>query len=150
MLGLPRQTYRRKAVSTLRLRPGNTVVEIGCGTGPRFPLVEQMIGPEGRIIGVDLTDAMLAQAQRRVRTRGWRNVRLVQADALEFEFPAGVDAIVPTFALTLVPECVAEVVARSSAALAPGERSVVPACRLPPNAPAGWRRATWRSCRPSE
>ena len=52
----------------LGLRPGDTVVDIACGTGLNFPLLEEAIGPDGRIVGVDLTDAMLAQAQRRIES----------------------------------------------------------------------------------
>jgi ubiquinone/menaquinone biosynthesis C-methylase UbiE len=44
------------------------VVDIACGTGLNFPLIEEVIGPDGRIVGVDLTDAMLAQAQDRIET----------------------------------------------------------------------------------
>jgi hypothetical protein len=49
---------------------------------------------------------------------------LVQADALVFEFPAGVDAILSTYALSLVPEC-AELIDRGAAALSPGGRWAV-------------------------
>jgi len=136
LFGFREWAYRRKAVQALRLRPGDTVVEVGCGTGLNFPLLEQVIGPEGRIVGIDLTDAMLAQAQRRIQACGWRNVSLVQADALEFQFPAGVNAILSTFALSLVPEC-AEVIAHGSAALSPGGSFVVLDLKLPEPAP-GW------------
>ena len=85
--GYPQRAYRLRAVQALGLRPGDSVVDIACGTGLNFSLIEDLIGPEGRIVGVDLTDAMLAQAQRRIETNGWRNVSLVQADAAEFDFP---------------------------------------------------------------
>jgi ubiquinone/menaquinone biosynthesis C-methylase UbiE len=55
-------------------------------------VIEQVIGPDGRIVGVDLTDAMLARAQRRLETNGWSNISLVQADAADFDFPAEGDA----------------------------------------------------------
>ena len=100
----PQRAHRRRAVQALRLRPGDSVVEIACGTGVNFPLIEQEIGPEGRIVGVDLTDAMLAQAEHRIETNGWSNVSLVQADAAEFEFPTGVDAILATYAHSLLPK----------------------------------------------
>jgi ubiquinone/menaquinone biosynthesis C-methylase UbiE len=45
------------------------------------------VGPEGRVVGVDLTDAMLAQARWRVERAGWRNVELVQSDAAVFSSP---------------------------------------------------------------
>ena len=136
LFGFREWTYRRKAVQALRLRPGDTVVEIGCGTGLNFPLLERAIGPEGRIVGIDLTDAMLAQAQRRIRARSWRTVSLVQPDALSFQFPAGVNAILSTFALSLVPEC-AEVIAHGCTALSPRGRWVVLDLKLPETSP-GW------------
>jgi ubiquinone/menaquinone biosynthesis C-methylase UbiE len=93
-----------------------------------------VIGGKGRIIGVDLTDAMLAQAQRRISTNGWSNVSLVQADAAEFDFPTGVDAIVSTYALSHVPEC-GDVIANGAEALSRGGRWVVLDLKAPDKAP---------------
>jgi ubiquinone/menaquinone biosynthesis C-methylase UbiE len=136
LLGVRQRALRRTAVEALRLRPGDTVAEVGCGTGLNFPFIERAIGPGGRLIGVDLTDAMLARARRRVHAHRWRNVTVVQGDAARFRFPAGLDAILSTYALSLVPEC-AEVIARGCAALAPGGRWVVLDTVLPP-APPRW------------
>src|SRR5207237_9340172 len=83
---------------------------------------------------VELTAARLAQARQRIETNGWSNVRLVQADAAEFEFPGEVDAIGSTYALSQVPEC-AEVIAHGAAALSPGGRWVVLDLKLPEKAP---------------
>jgi len=134
LLGVRQQALRRKAVEALRLRPGDTVTEIGCGTGLNFPLIERAIGPDGHIIGVDLTDAMLTQARRRIQAHRWRNVTLVQDDAAQFRFPDGVNAILSTYALSLVPEC-AEVIARGCKALAPGGRLAVVDTSLPSGPP---------------
>jgi ubiquinone/menaquinone biosynthesis C-methylase UbiE len=132
--GYPQQAQRRRAVQALGLRPGATVVDLACGTGQNFPLIEGAIGPGGRIIGVDLTDAMLAQAQRRIDHNNWSNVTLVQADAAAYTFPAEVEAILSTYALSHVPECGA-VIARGAEALAPGGRWVVLDLKAPDNAP---------------
>jgi ubiquinone/menaquinone biosynthesis C-methylase UbiE len=132
--GYPQRAQRRRAIHALHLRPGDTVVEVACGTGLNFALIEEVIGPEGRIIGVDLTDAMLAQAEERIRTNGWSNVSLVQADAADFDFPTEVDAILSTYALSQVPEC-AEVIARGAAALSEGGRWVVLDLKVPDNTP---------------
>jgi ubiquinone/menaquinone biosynthesis C-methylase UbiE len=132
--GYPQQIYRVRAVRALGLRPGDTVVDIACGTGQNFPLIEQVIGPAGRIVGVDLTDAMLAQAGRRVESNGWSNVSLVQGDAASFESPTEVDAILSTYALSQVPEC-GEVIAHGAAALARGGRWVVLDLKAPELAP---------------
>jgi demethylmenaquinone methyltransferase/2-methoxy-6-polyprenyl-1,4-benzoquinol methylase len=110
------------------------VVDIACGTGLNFSLIEQAIGPDGRIVGVDLTDAMLTQAEQRIEANGWRNISLVQADAAEFDFPTEVDAILSTYALTQVPACGA-VIARGAAALSDGGRWAVLDLKAPDNAP---------------
>lgn len=133
-LYFPQQAHRRRAVHTLGLRPGDTVVEIACGTGLNFPLLEQEIGPEGRIVGVDLTDAMLARAEHRIESNGWSNVSLVQADAAEFEFPTGIDAILATYPHALLPES-RQVIANGAAALRAGGRWAVLDLKVPDNMP---------------
>ena len=132
--GYPQRAQRRQAVRALDLGPGDTVVDMACGTGLNFSLLEDAIGPEGRIVGVDLTDAMLDQAQSRIERNGWSNVSLVEADAAEFNFPTGVDAILSTYALTQVPEC-RDVIARGAAALSQGGRWVVLDLKVPESTP---------------
>jgi ubiquinone/menaquinone biosynthesis C-methylase UbiE len=133
--GYPQRAQRLQAVRALGLRPGDTVVDMACGTGLNFRLLEMVVGPRGRIIGVDLTDAMLARAQTRIETNGWGNISLVQADASAFDFPAEVDAILSTYAMTQVPEC-AEVIAHGAKALSGGGRWAVLDLKVPGNTPA--------------
>ncbi len=134
--GYPQRTQRLQAVRALGLRRGDTVVDMACGTGLNFSLLEKVVGPGGRIVGVDLTDAMLARAQARIAMNGWSNVSLVQADAAGFDFPAGVNAILSTYALTQVPEC-ADVIAHGAKALVGGGRWAVLDLKVPGNTP-GW------------
>jgi ubiquinone/menaquinone biosynthesis C-methylase UbiE len=134
--GYPQRAQRLRAVQALGLRPGDRVIDIACGTGLNFPLIEKAIGPAGRIVGVDLTDAMLAEAEARITTNGWNNVSLVHADAADFDFPAEVDAVLSTYAMSHVPES-AEVIARGAAALAGGGRWVVLDLKVPDSTP-GW------------
>jgi ubiquinone/menaquinone biosynthesis C-methylase UbiE len=134
--GYPQRGQRLRAVRALGLRAGDSVIDIACGTGLNFRLIEEAIGPTGRIVGVDLTDAMLARARDRIKTNGWSNISLVQADAVDFDFPAGVDAILSTYALSQVPEC-ADVIAHGAAALAGGGRWVVLDLKVPDKTP-GW------------
>ena len=134
--GYPQRTQRLQAVRALGLRAGDTVIDMACGTGLNFPLLERVVSPDGRIVGVDLTDAMLARAQDRIDTNGWSNISLVQADAADFDFPTEVGAILSTYALSQVPEC-AEVIAHGAAALSAGGRWVVLDLKVPGNTP-GW------------
>ena len=102
LIGIDRQ--RRKIIERLRLAPGDTVVDLGCGTGANFSFLEKAVGPSGRIIGVDLSAAMLERARSRLRRNDWTNVDLVEADVREYALPAGVTGVVATFALEMVPD----------------------------------------------
>jgi len=132
--GYPQRSQRLRAVQALGLRAGDSVIDIACGTGLNFPLIEEVIGPGGRIVGVDLTDAMLAQAQERIAANGWGNVSLVQSDAADFDFPAGTDAILSTYALSQVPGCAA-VITHGAAALSAGGRLAVLDLKVPGRTP---------------
>jgi len=132
--------YRRRGIDLLRLVPGDTVVEIGCGTGANFADLEAAVGPSGRIIGVDLTRAMLNQARARIRRRGWSNVTLVECNAVEYAFPDQVRGVLSTFALTLVPDY-DDVIRNAARALVGGSRFVVVDFRAPDGWPDGLLRA---------
>src|SRR5688500_687888 len=71
--------WQRLAVERLELRSGETVIDVACGTGLNFPVLEERIGPEGKVIGIDLSPAMLAIARQRVDAAGWGNVELIEA-----------------------------------------------------------------------
>ena len=113
--------YHRQAVEALGLEAGDTVVDTGCGTGANFRHLYNAVGPSGRVIGVDLTDAMLEKASYRIQSAGWRNIELVEGDIAEFAFPDDVKAAIVTFALEMVPEYDA-VIQRTARALSPGGR----------------------------
>jgi len=130
--------WRRQAISALNLKPGDTVVDIGCGTGLNFPLLHQAVTSNGKIIAVDLSDAMLEQARQAIVANKWANVQLVCADAAQFEFPSKVDAVVSAYTLTLVPDC-GRVISNASASLTPGGHLVVLDMAWPKYCPLWWR-----------
>lgn len=125
--------FHRRAVEALALRPGETVVDLGCGTGANLAPLARAVGPTGRVVGVDLSSGMLARARDRVERHGWTNVELVQSDVRTFAFPESVHGVVSTYALEMVPEHDA-VVGRALSALAPGRRIAVGGLRRP----EGW------------
>jgi demethylmenaquinone methyltransferase/2-methoxy-6-polyprenyl-1,4-benzoquinol methylase len=98
---------RRAGLALLGLRPGDVVLDVGCGTGLDFALLEAAVGPAGLIIGVDVSSSMLARAVTRVRRGGWDNVRLVRADAARADLaglagPGGADAVVFAYSLSVI------------------------------------------------
>lgn len=124
LIGFREAKYRKMAVAALKLRTGDAVVELGCGTGLNFAYLVDAVGDEGRVIGIDLTDAMLEKARHRIAKKAWRNVAVVQSDVAEYVFPPGIKGVISTFALTLVPEY-GQVIGRVAQVLAPGGRLVV-------------------------
>lgn len=95
---------RNETIHQLRLQPGQTVLDIACGTGRNFPLILEKIGYSGKLIGVDYTGAMLARAQERVKREGWRNVELLQADAARIDLKQTFDAAMSTLAIGVIPD----------------------------------------------
>lgn len=128
-----RINYQRKiAVEALQLKSGDTIVEIGCGTGGNFPFLQKAIGRKGKIIGIDLTTAMLAKARERVKQNGWNNVELIQCDAITYKFPEHVDAILSTFAITLSPNF-DQIILNGARALSTGRKFVIMDFKAPEN-----------------
>ena len=98
---------RTRAVDMLQLQPGARVLDVACGTGANFALIQQRIGPTGELVGVDLTPQMLARARVRIRDRGWSNVRLYEADICASpppELGEGFDAVLCTLGLSVIPD----------------------------------------------
>ena len=89
---------QERAVARLGLGAGARVVDVACGTGINFAALERRIGPAGRLVGVDVTPAMLAVAEARVREHGWRNVDLVASAVERAELPRDLDAALFSFA----------------------------------------------------
>lgn len=89
------------AVAELGLRPGDRVLDAGCGTGRALPPLRAAVGPSGQVIGMDLTPAMLQAAVRAGRHRDGRLVLAdvaalpVRSESLDAVFAAGLIAHLP-------------------------------------------------------
>ncbi|WP_394354524.1 class I SAM-dependent methyltransferase [Halobellus ruber] len=94
---------RRRCVAALGLDPGDTVVEFGCGPGVNLPVLRDAVGPDGRVVGVDITGPMLRRARGLVDRRGWENVSLVRGDAATPPI-ATADGVLATFVTSLFPD----------------------------------------------
>ena len=112
--------YRERAVALLQLRPGDAVLDVACGTGVNFELIERRIGPTGRVVGVDASPDMLQVARSRVERHGYENVELIEAAIEEVELPEPCDAAL--FSLTHDVLQSPAAIERVLAALRPGAR----------------------------
>ena len=87
------------------LEPGETVVEVGSGAGMDLLLAARRIGPRGRAVGVDMTDAMIARCRRAAREAGLENVEIRQGYADALPVPDGTaDVVISNGVLNLVPD----------------------------------------------
>jgi arsenite methyltransferase len=104
------------------LQPGETVVDLGCGAGFDTVLAAQMVGPEGRVIGVDMTPAMLNKARRNAELLGLSNVDLREGFLEELPVAeATADVVISNGVINLCPDK-ATVLAEAFRVLKPGGR----------------------------
>ena len=95
---------RRETIGSLHLQSGQTVLEVGCGTGRNFSLILEKIGSTGKLVGIDYTSDMLARARERVEREGWENVELIQGDAARMDLERKFDAALSTLAISVIPD----------------------------------------------
>jgi ubiquinone/menaquinone biosynthesis C-methylase UbiE len=60
------QAYKRWTFDLLNLRPGDRAIDVGCGTGDDAKAMARTVSPSGHVVGVDASEAMIEEAQRRV------------------------------------------------------------------------------------
>ncbi len=88
-----------------RIEPGAVVLDLGCGAGTDLLIAAQMTGPDGRVIGVDMTASMLERARASAQDMGLPNVELHESliETLPLE-NASVDVVVSNGVIDLVPD----------------------------------------------
>lgn len=90
------------------MNPGEVVVDVGCGAGFDSLQSAQQVGPSGRVIGVDMTPAMLAQAQKGADSLGLKNVDFREGLAEKLPVDDGeADVVTSNGVINLTPDKVA-------------------------------------------
>jgi arsenite methyltransferase len=88
-----------------RLNAGERVLDLGSGAGTDSLVAAQMVGEQGHVIGIDMTEAMLAKARAAANEMGARNVEFVEAEAEQLPFPdASFDVVISNGVIDLIPD----------------------------------------------
>lgn len=99
-----REDYlRRKAVESLELKEGDTVLDLACGTGLNFSYLQEAVGSKGKLIGFDNSKEMLHSAEIRIEQNRWQNVELRHGNAAELALENKIDAVLSTLGVSAIP-----------------------------------------------
>lgn len=93
---------RLRAIEALALRPGQVVLDAGCGTGWCLPHLAARVGATGRIVAFDPSPEMLGIASTRLAGQGQARLDLIRAVAEDVELPASPEAILFSYTHDLI------------------------------------------------
>jgi phosphatidylethanolamine/phosphatidyl-N-methylethanolamine N-methyltransferase len=112
---------RVEALKKMNVQPGNSVLEVGVGTGINLPLYPSTCN----VVGVDLSLHMLEKARERVLNKGLRNCRVLEMDAAAMSFPdESFDIVYAPYLVSVVPDPV-KVAQEMKRVCRPGGRIVI-------------------------
>lgn len=115
------EALRLATVRALQLKPGETVFDIACGTGPTLPFLAGEVGPSGRVVGVELSPEMASQARQRLAARpDCGQVTVAQIAMANFDWGQKADAVLMCYAHDVLQSSAS--IDRLLAAAKPGAR----------------------------
>lgn len=118
----PFEPIRVEAIAALGLHQGQTVLDVGCGTGLSFDLLHGRVGRHGHIVGIEQCPEMLSIARGRVARHHWDNVDLLEQPAATAPLAIAADAALFHFTHDILRD--AEALAHVMQHLKPGARVV--------------------------
>ena len=104
MWGRRQDDYRRRVLELARISEGDRVLDVGCGTGTQAIAARQLVGPTGRVTGVDASTEMIARARSKAEALGHQIAfRKTPAQALPF-VSESFDVVISTTVIHCLPE----------------------------------------------
>jgi ubiquinone/menaquinone biosynthesis C-methylase UbiE len=129
------------------IRPGMTVVDLGCGSGAYTPYVAMAVGEKGKVYAVDVQPAMLRQLERNLSRPGFRDIKNIEIRrAIADELPFEDDSIDLVYMVAVLPEIPDKnsVLREIHRVLRPGGTLAVTEIVQDPDYP--WKSTTIRAC----
>jgi ubiquinone/menaquinone biosynthesis C-methylase UbiE len=108
------ERFGRRTVERLDLEPGATVLDVCCGSGASAIPAARAVGPAGSVLGIDLSERLLAIARAKAKAHALSNIAFRRGDMLDVgqvptTAPARYDAVVCVFGIFFVPDMTAAV-----------------------------------------
>lgn len=82
---------------------GDTVVDVGCGTGATLPYLRDRVGSGGTVVGVDFAPGAVSRARTRIERAGWTNVAVCRGDGTRLPI-RNADAVAASFLVGMLPD----------------------------------------------
>lgn len=96
--------YRKKAIASLNLTGNSVILDVACGTGLNFKIIESYLRNGGRLVGVDFSPETLKVARNQIAKHKWTNIELVNMRITDYEPAMLFDVSLCTFALETMPD----------------------------------------------
>ncbi len=95
--------YREQAIELLNLKPDTKILDVACGTGLNFKLIQKHLKNQGKLVGIDYSPKTLDLARKRISKNNWINVDIIEINAAEYKSNFLFDAAICTFAIEIIP-----------------------------------------------
>jgi ubiquinone/menaquinone biosynthesis C-methylase UbiE len=96
--------FGQRTIERLELKPGDRVLDVCCGSGASALPAADRVGPTGSILGIDLSERLLALARAKAHAKGLTNIEFRAADATGIGYEAMFDAVVCVFGIFFLPD----------------------------------------------
>jgi len=99
---------KQRSIDFIDIKKGDTVLLFCCGTGLEIPSINDCVGDNGKIIGVDISAGMLSILEKRIQRNHWQNITLYNEDVRHFNLQKyserKVDVGICTLGLSVIPD----------------------------------------------
>lgn len=97
------ESLGRSGIEALAPRPGERLLDVGCGPGATTLALANLVGAGGEVVGLDIAPSMVSAAERRARDAGVANARFLVHDLTEGPLPEGFDGVYSRFGVMFFP-----------------------------------------------